>query len=102
MRQASKGFRRQTGQHLRGMLKATIMQRRRETTYRMLAKRNGGQVPCFCCGRHVPPQHATLEHIIPRSRGGTDEMSNLSISHRFCNAKRGNAMPTNPEGASRE
>lgn len=93
MRPATKQYRRAVGRHLRGMLDTTILQRRRDTTYRMLAKKHDGQVPCYCCGRHVPKQHATLEHIIPKSRGGTDEMSNLSISHRYCNNKRGDAMP---------
>ncbi|QQP96459.1 HNH endonuclease [Lysobacter enzymogenes] len=90
MRPVSKNSRRSVGRHLRGMLKATIMQRRRETVYRMLAKRNAGIVSCFVCGKHVPRQWATLEHVLPLSKGGTDEMSNLSISHAKCNHRRGN------------
>jgi 5-methylcytosine-specific restriction endonuclease McrA len=78
------------GQRLRGMLKQTVMQSRRETVYRMLFKKHGGQVPCFVCGRHVKKQHASLEHVVPLSKGGTDEMSNLSISHGPCNNRRGN------------
>lgn len=86
--------RRLVGPRLRGMLKMTIMQRRRDTTYRMLAKKNGGIVPCFVCGLHVPKAKATLEHVRPLSKGGTDEMSNLSISHARCNQARGNDMTT--------
>lgn len=80
-------------QSLRGMLKQTVMQRRRETTYRMLAKRHAGLVPCYVCAEHVPLAFASLEHIVPLSRGGTDEMSNLAISHYRCNQLRGNALP---------
>jgi len=82
------------GRHLREMLKTTIMQRRRETVYRMLSKQNAGKVPCFVCGEHVPKVKATLEHVRPLSKGGTDEMSNLSISHGKCNQARGNADHT--------
>jgi len=73
----------------------TILQRRRETVYRMLFKRHCGKVPCFVCGEHVSQREATAEHIIPVSRGGTDDVSNLSISHGHCNVARGNDMGAN-------
>lgn len=38
-------------------------------------------------GRH--PEGATLEHLIPLSDGGTNAASNLAVSHRACNVKRG-------------
>jgi 5-methylcytosine-specific restriction endonuclease McrA len=53
---------------------------------------NAGSVPCFVCGRHVKRPHATLEHIVPLSKGGTDAMDNLTISHNQCNWRRGNAQ----------
>lgn len=74
---------------MRGMLAANARKNKRRTLYRMIARKNMGTVPCFCCGMHVDWQDATLEHIRPRSRGGSDEMSNLSISHRYCNKRRG-------------
>lgn len=70
---------------------AALRKGRRETLYRMLKRRHYGVVPCYCCGEHVEPADATLEHILPRSRGGTDHMSNLSISHAACNHARGAA-----------
>lgn len=76
--------------HVKGILKMRIRQGRRDTVYKMLGKKNDGCVPCFVCGRHVKEKHATLEHVIPRSKGGTDDMDNLSISHNACNARRGN------------
>lgn len=32
---------------------------------------------------------ATLDHIVPRSRGGTDDADNLRTAHRWCNSVRG-------------
>lgn len=75
---------------LRQRLKGHTRQGRRETIYRMLLKKNYGRVPCFVCGHHVEKKDATLEHIQPRSKGGMDDMGNLSISHRLCNQARGN------------
>jgi len=82
------------GKHLKGMLKANVMAQRRQTIYRMIAKRNSGVVPCFVCLTHVPKNLATLEHILPLSKGGTNEMANLSISHAKCNHARGNLEHT--------
>lgn len=71
-------------------LEAAMLAGRRETIYKYIGKKNDGNVPCFVCGRHVKEKNATLEHIIPVSKGGTNEMDNLSISHYGCNRARGN------------
>jgi 5-methylcytosine-specific restriction endonuclease McrA len=43
---------------------------------------------CAYCGvEHVPLQ---VEHIIPKDRGGSDRVSNLTIACRVCNQKKGN------------
>lgn len=34
--------------------------------------------------------YITFDHIIPRSHGGLDIISNLRLAHRFCNNLRGN------------
>lgn len=36
----------------------------------------------------------TLDHIIPRSLGGSDEIENLRLACRMCNSKRGNGQRT--------
>ena len=41
----------------------------------------------YCSKRNVPLE---IEHIIPKSRGGTDRISNLTLSCRECNQKKGN------------
>lgn len=47
---------------------------------------------CYLCGLPMFPNAEsgsplvfTLEHIIPKSKGGTNDMENLSGSHQFCN-----------------
>lgn len=27
----------------------------------------------------------TIDHVIPKSKGGTDNLSNLQLAHRYCN-----------------
>jgi 5-methylcytosine-specific restriction endonuclease McrA len=70
-------------------VKKNILRRRRNTLYRMALKRGNGNVLCLICGKHVCEADVSLEHIRPRSRGGSDDMSNLGITHRACNTKRG-------------
>ena len=43
---------------------------------------------CAYCGKTNIPLE--VEHIIPKSRGGTDRVSNLTISCRKCNLEKGN------------
>jgi len=41
-----------------------------------------------CC--HCPTQHdLTIDHIVPRSRGGTNEFANLQTLCRECNSRKG-------------
>jgi 5-methylcytosine-specific restriction endonuclease McrA len=55
---------------------------------------------CAICGQ---PEHAydrfEADHIIPKSKGGSDHPGNLRAVHRSCNIKRGNRdinEPTTP------
>nr|DAL28224.1 MAG TPA_asm: HNH endonuclease [Caudoviricetes sp.] len=45
---------------------------------------------CWSC-EHVctDPQLLSVEHIKPRSQGGSDDLANLALSHRSCNSSRG-------------
>jgi len=43
---------------------------------------------CAYCGKTNIPLE--VEHIVPKSRGGTDRVSNLTLSCRKCNLKKGN------------
>jgi 5-methylcytosine-specific restriction endonuclease McrA len=81
---------------LKNRLNAKVRQGRRETLYKMTLKREG-VVNCFVCQRHVKEHHATLEHVMPQSHGGSDEMDNLAISHVDCNKLRGNHLEGSAE-----
>lgn len=83
-------------------LHCAVMQGRRDTVYKMISKRNDGTVPCFVCGRHVKENHASLEHKLPLSHGGTDDFDNLAISHNMCNLRRGNNLDFPCDGLIRE
>lgn len=48
---------------------------------------------CHWCGKSVSPQEASLDHVIPLSRGGLTNMNNLVLAHKKCNHGRGNEMP---------
>jgi 5-methylcytosine-specific restriction endonuclease McrA len=43
---------------------------------------------CAYCGKTTVPLE--VEHVVPKSRGGTDRVSNLTLSCRACNVKKGN------------
>jgi len=50
---------------------------------------------CHLCGRKVrrstvqDPWYASLDHLVPRSRGGSDDPTNLATAHLWCNIIRG-------------
>jgi len=46
---------------------------------------------CQYCGRKRPP--LTVDHIIPRERGGGDQWENLVTACGPCNSKKGNRTP---------
>jgi HNH endonuclease len=45
---------------------------------------------CQYCGKHV--RDLTLDHVIPRSRGGPSTWENLVASCRACNGRKGNRL----------
>ena len=44
---------------------------------------------CNGCEEHFPPQNLTVDHIIPKSKGGTDHISNLQLLCSHCNSVKG-------------
>ena len=44
---------------------------------------------CLGCEEHFPPRNLTVDHIIPKSRGGTDHISNLQLLCGACNSVKG-------------
>lgn len=47
---------------------------------------------CGICGRFVPPDSFTVDHIVPISKGGTYDYSNLQCCCRKCNQLKDDAL----------
>lgn len=62
---------------------------------RALARRDGNlcSICCYPMKLRANPDKdhdaATVDHRVPRARGGTDHISNLQLAHRRCNQERG-------------
>jgi 5-methylcytosine-specific restriction endonuclease McrA len=48
---------------------------------------------CWLCGRKGAN---SVDHVVPRERGGTDELGNLRAAHASCNSRRGARTPVAP------
>lgn len=48
---------------------------------------------CAYCGRHRNIKYMTVDHIIPLSKGGTDDISNLQCTCKMCNRLKDNMLP---------
>lgn len=44
-----------------------------------------GLYRCTCCGQYFPKTEIDIDHIVPRNKGGTDELWNLQPMCRHCN-----------------
>lgn len=51
-------------------------------------------VSCWICGLPFtdPNDPAVADHVVPRIRGGSDDLSNLRAAHRTCNGRRGQRL----------
>lgn len=47
---------------------------------------------CACCGKKLTTKTMTVEHIIPLSRGGTNDRKNLTVLCYDCNQLKGNLL----------
>jgi 5-methylcytosine-specific restriction endonuclease McrA len=48
---------------------------------------------CQYCGGRFDSRHLTCDHIVPRSRGGLTEWTNIVTSCIYCNLKKGDRLP---------
>ena len=53
--------------------------------------RDGGC--CQYCGKKVSKKESTLDHVLPKSRGGVIRWNNVVLSCFSCNQKKGNRTP---------
>ena len=70
----------------------------RRLSPRELADRDGPA--CWLCGDTVDadahagsPWAGSVDHVVPKARGGGDEAENLRLAHRRCNSARGSRRP---------
>lgn len=56
----------------------------------ILAKTNG---KCYLCGCDLTDKTMTIDHFIPKSKGGTGSVSNLLPACRPCNQNKANQNP---------
>lgn len=52
---------------------------------------------CYYCGKSMVYGKVSLDHYLPRSAGGTDDVFNLVISCKACNGQKKNAVPLDVE-----
>ena len=48
-----------------------------------------GTLTCILCGKPVEFTDSSLEHLMPLSRGGSNNYENLGIAHNSCNKRKG-------------
>lgn len=58
---------------------------------RALVRRDGWR--CAYCPAELDVTTVTIDHVIPRSRGGTNDLGNLVLACWPCNKSKGNAIP---------
>ena len=51
---------------------------------------------CQICYEPVALEDMTLDHIIPRARGGNGSKNNLQVTHAECNQRKDAEAPTLP------
>lgn len=53
-----------------------------------------GQLTCELCKLGFgKTTKKTLDHIIPKSKGGSFKLNNLQLAHRWCNGQKGDKLP---------
>ena len=60
-------------------------QKKRNIKHIILEKTGG---VCAKCGKPLPLEKTTIDHLIPKYRGGTDELSNLIPMCKHCNKQK--------------
>jgi 5-methylcytosine-specific restriction endonuclease McrA len=48
---------------------------------------------CQYCLKDIPSSKATKDHVVPRSKGGSDYATNLVLACKACNSKKADSFP---------
>jgi 5-methylcytosine-specific restriction endonuclease McrA len=70
---------------------ARVPKKRPKLSAKNIRERDGNR--CQYTGKLLRPDEGSLDHVLPRSRGGKDEWRNLVWSDKAVNAKKGNRLP---------
>jgi 5-methylcytosine-specific restriction endonuclease McrA len=70
---------------------AKVPKKRPKLCAKNIRERDGNR--CQYTGKLLRPDEGSLDHVLPRSRGGKDEWRNLVWSDKAVNAKKGNRLP---------
>jgi len=70
---------------------AKVPKKRPKLCAKAIRERDGNR--CQYTGKLLRPDEGSLDHVLPRSRGGKDEWGNLVWSDKTVNAKKGNRLP---------
>lgn len=70
---------------------------KREQRINALIRRNGGYFECHYCSTPLTMYTATLDHVHPRSRGGSNRLDNLVLACAPCNTRKGNQVVSSPD-----
>jgi 5-methylcytosine-specific restriction endonuclease McrA len=73
-----------------GVFNGFIRQEVRFSRRNILARDNN---QCQYCGGHPPRQNLSIDHVVPRSRGGKDTWDNLVVACMKCNVSKGSRTP---------
>lgn len=69
---------------------AKVPKKRPQLTIRGVAERDGGK--CQYTGKQLSREDMSLDHVVPRSRGGKDEWENIVLADKTVNHRKGNRM----------
>lgn len=85
-------FRRRSQEELIGIRESS----RAKWTRKQLLRKYQGR--CHLCGEQVElsdaasPRYATIDHIVPLSKGGRDTLDNLALACAACNQAKGDTV----------
>ncbi len=71
-------------------LRATLDYKNAKPSKKALWHRDSGE--CQYCSKNVTISNATIDHVIPKSRGGGHTWENLVIACSKCNGKKGSRL----------
>lgn len=70
---------------------ARVPKKRPKLCAKTIRERDGNR--CQYTGRVLHPEEGSLDHVLPRSRGGEDTWENLVWAGKDVNARKGNRLP---------